>query len=296
MVLALLAVKVLVAVIDPAVRDPPVEVSKNSEENVAVTAFSIEANRLVEVALVLVKLVIVAVATERLEIVVVAKVDVPCTMNSPVLVVLDSIELLADKVLVALIDPATSDVAVALPVGLTLKAVLSAHRDPFQYRVLLVTVPEATLLLPLPETVVHLVLVPVVVSTWPDVPVDPKESKTFPVNAMLVAVALVVIRLDTEADTILVSPVRPKLLGSKLVPPADTGIYKGNEDPDDEPYPSLPDTPCGPCSPRGPAGPGIYTYSLLTVFSSLTIYSVTVATLLDVSMLLIGSSPGVDLF
>ena len=57
-VLALLAVKVLVAVIDPAVRDPPVEVSKNSEENVAVTALSIEANRLVEVALVLIRLVI----------------------------------------------------------------------------------------------------------------------------------------------------------------------------------------------------------------------------------------------
>ena len=57
-VLALLSVAVEVEVIDPAVSEPPVALSKNREENVAVTAFNMEENRLVEVALVLVKLVL----------------------------------------------------------------------------------------------------------------------------------------------------------------------------------------------------------------------------------------------
>ena len=55
---ALLSVAVEVEVIDPAVNDPPVAESKNREENVAVTAFNMEEKRLVEVALVLVKLVL----------------------------------------------------------------------------------------------------------------------------------------------------------------------------------------------------------------------------------------------
>ena len=66
---ALLSVAVEVEVIEPAVSDPPVALSKNKEEKVAVMALSIEVKRLVEVALVLIKEVLTRLVIQELVVV-----------------------------------------------------------------------------------------------------------------------------------------------------------------------------------------------------------------------------------
>ena len=123
---------VLVALILPTIRLDPVAESKNREENVAVTAFNMEEKRLVEVAFTLLSSLMVAVDTERLDIVVVAKVDVPNTVKLPLAV---------DDPM-----PARNDT-------------FSTQLDPFQYNVVLVAVPEANA--PPLATLIHLVDVPV---------------------------------------------------------------------------------------------------------------------------------------
>ena len=126
------AVRVLVAVTLPATKLDPVALSKKSEDRYAVVARSMEEKRLVDVPFTLLRLAIVAVAAERLDILVVAKVVVPSTVKLP-LAVDDPI-------------PERNDI-------------FSTQLDPFQYRVVLVAVPEAKA--PPLATLIHLVDVPV---------------------------------------------------------------------------------------------------------------------------------------
>ena len=89
--MALLAFKVEVALILPAIKLDPVALSKNKEEMYSDVARSIEAKKLVDVPFTLLSSVIVPVDADstlavRLVEVVVAKVVVPSTIDLPVVV------------------------------------------------------------------------------------------------------------------------------------------------------------------------------------------------------------------